>query len=1073
MESDSDEELGVLASGFSFQNIEEPEDDRETKGKEGSGYKPSLPFFSLSEVEVLVVESNVEALNVLRENVQQMVDSELIDKPERNHSTALLQLEIISIASNVAAGEYFKVLESPLIAPLLARYETRDRSFRIKNRVDRYMVAEVMTFIKEGLSAKIENCPENSLPSQTKDERGGEINYVSFQGDLDFKEPNMAGPDVHVSQRVLRAAAVMFAGAALLGLYQQANWTGPPLNDEKVEKLYPLPFVQDIFDNVTKEKSYTEDEKKAIEKAKADAKASSAISGKKVDSFNLDKYPKLHVYTGKKLEANGEPVYRDAKYIHYLHVARVLLRSITKPTLKASAVDPDDFLPAEALEAGAPGAAKPKPKPEKVPAEIRLAQTANWWASRSSCCHHETMERHKANDPSLKLEMDQCFEKTLKNKIVLSGQYKNLEARLYLEWGICCHKFDDPEGAKRSFQKAREASGLEVSLSGALGKRTKFQTESKSQLVLLAKSSTTKVDTNESPSDDEDDVVENGDLEKDTNDEELDPNDPEASMVGKTKVLGIRTIRLKELDEYTPLREKIKFTDDEADALERKGRLSEIDQAIVLGLCVDVKNSYAMENLTYVQRVMQHPQNWMIYSTALFLKSNLEYESTKTKDRAVLQMQLLVDQQSDRLTPLQATAKEIEDSAPVFERMKWLRGLAWPALWNLKRHLALKYLSMGVVKSALQICEEVFLWEEAVDCLLAMGAKARAIKLVNERLEISPTSNLYCQMGILTQEIDWFEKAWEFSGRRYSRAKRLWARASFELGDYKSSISHFEDALKINPLKPYAWLRLGVAAMRLEDWRTAKRAFIQVTSQEPTDGEAWANLCAVYDKMDQPKAALNAICEAVKYQRNSWKIWENYLTFTLREKEWSLALDALNSLIDLRVGLGGKSNKDGEVDVQALVVIVEALVSENQMAHLIPPDETKIAGTDERSIAIKKNNFLRRKLGTLFRRIKAECKSDANVWKIFSVYFKCFKDRESYRDCLIRRVRALQVPDWERDESKAGRVCKAVIETVKAYRQDSESLPSLKAQATNLLETTIERVEEFPELVASLQVISS
>jgi hypothetical protein len=62
------------------------------------------------------------------------------------------------------------------------------------------------------------------------------------------------------------------------------------------------------------------------------------------------------------------------------------------------------------------------------------------------------------------------------------------------------------------------------------------------------------------------------------------------------------------------------------------GRLNSIEEAIVLGLCVDVKNSYAMELLTaeqmmaFVSRVMEHQQNWSVFSAALLIKSKLEFE---------------------------------------------------------------------------------------------------------------------------------------------------------------------------------------------------------------------------------------------------------------------------------------------------------------------------------------------------------------------------------------------------------------------------------------------------------------
>ena len=138
----------------------------------------------------------------------------------------------------------------------------------------------------------------------------------------------------------------------------------------------------------------------------------------------------------------------------------------------------------------------------------------------------------------------------------------------------------------------------------------------------------------------------------------------------------------------------------------------------------------------------------------------------------------------------------------------------------------------------------------------------------------------------------------------------------FELGDYPACIGHLQDAVDINPLFPHAWFRLGVAAMRTEQWRTAKNAFIQVTAQEPSQGDAWANLSAVYDKMGDQEAALRAVEQAAKHTRYSWKVWENYLTLSLKQKEWSMAIQAMEQLIDLKVGIGARSKKEGDVDVQ-------------------------------------------------------------------------------------------------------------------------------------------------------------
>ena len=61
--------------------------------------------------------------------------------------------------------------------------------------------------------------------------------------------------------------------------------------------------------------------------------------------------------------------------------------------------------------------------------------------------------------------------------------------------------------------------------------------------------------------------------------------------------------------------------------------------------------------------------NWSVYSYSLLLKSYVEYENYRTKERAILQLQVLVDQLSNETTPLLSNKKENENSAPVWERL--------------------------------------------------------------------------------------------------------------------------------------------------------------------------------------------------------------------------------------------------------------------------------------------------------------------------------------------------------------------------------------------------------------------
>ncbi len=810
--------------------------------------------------------------------------------------------------------------------------------------------------------------------------------------------------DQFVKKSPVNKCATMVLGASLLHLFIQANWTGPPLSEERVYSFYSLPFTSNIAQSF--------DANSRMDSLASDARAASAASGKPKEVNDLDKYPEIHYAVQQEMEVSGEMFYSETKYSLLLLASRALIELAHRN-------------------------------------ETCSLQTSGWWLARLLATHQESL-LDKNIAASLKNELDDGLQYTIQmnhwdQRDTVIDNPDQVATRFWVESGVMYHKFNDTQNAKVSLQQALNYSGLRVQLSGALGKRTKFQEEDKSQLILLASSSTTEIEEKK-PNDPElKDVEQVEKKEKNSTGTNTDVinqstvtevNDEEPMQFGRKIVNGIRTVELEELDEHTHLREDILFKDDgDNNKLEKVGALSPLDQSIVLGLCVDVKNSYAFEPLTaeemlaYVNRVLQHPKNWMVYSTALLIKSQLEFEKFKTKERAVLQMQILVDQQSDRLTPLQFRKRDVDDSAPAHERLLWIHALSWPPVWSLNRGLASKYFEIGVVGSALEIFTSLKMWEQAVECLVSMGKKNRAETLIKERMEVSPSANLMCVYGnLLDDDASWYEKAWLFSNRRFARAKRLLATCSFKKGDYESCITHLEEALKINPLFPQSWFRLGAAAMRVSKFQIAKNAFSQVVAQEPTDGEAWGNLCAVLVKLNRFEEALNAVCEGVKHSRENWKMWENYVTLSLRTENWNMAINGVSKLIDLRAGLGPKSRKDGTVDIGALDLLTHVILDKKQEI------EEQKGQLNETSDDYQAYELLKMNYDQLLQKIIAECKSDEKVWKIMAHYYHGIGNNDQWRDMLLRRFRVLQqIPDWERSQESVIQVASAVNDLYVGY----------------------------------------
>ena len=180
-----------------------------------------------------------------------------------------------------------------------------------------------------------------------------------------------------------------------------------------------------------------------------------------------------------------------------------------------------------------------------------------------------------------------------------------------------------------------------------------------------------------------------------------------------------------------------------------------LDQCILLSLCLDVKNNNPRHGLTteemfpYVRRVQKNPNNWIVHSQCLLIKSRLEFESSKTADRAVLQMQVrahihtylcfrlrlliyswrlpdrvlsscsfqvLMEQFFDEEQDLKKKPHEV-----VRERAAFLFATAFPCRLSLQRELGDRFLTMGMAASALAIFEQFELWENVITCYRVMS----------------------------------------------------------------------------------------------------------------------------------------------------------------------------------------------------------------------------------------------------------------------------------------------------------------------------------------------------------------
>ena len=468
---------------------------------------------------------------------------------------------------------------------------------------------------------------------------------------------------------------------------------------------------------------------------------------------------------------------------------------------------------------------------------LKALRSSNMWCGRS-CVAHQRLLHVRTMEPSPTLwdEASCVFKQVVDLFSPENTDNHLLSSRVLLEWGLAQHHFEYNDKGKNTFQKALELSGLTIELTGAEGKRTKYQKESKAQLLIRTSTKTfSKVH----------DATSNKNIL------------PE----------------LIEFNEDSHLLEQINF-EERKDNLEDE-TLSMLHQSVLLALCLDVKNENPMDELTcetrmaYLERVLYQPSNqkqqqdWMIYATTLLERAWLEYtHKSSAKERALLQMQALVDQHTERLTITQSTVQSaVTDSAPAQIRLMNIHVIVYPPRWAMKADLAEKYARLGIVTTAAELFTEVEMWDDVVECYRRAGRENTAEEVVRKQLEVSETPRMWAALGDITKNKTYYEKALEVSNNKYATAFIALGRYYFEHNELKLSSEMLEKGLDLKPLMPGVWFLLGTISMRTKDWGTALKAFSEVVQQEPEEADAWANVAAIHMHNKDPARAFPALNE--------------------------------------------------------------------------------------------------------------------------------------------------------------------------------------------------------------------
>ena len=527
------------------------------------------------------------------------------------------------------------------------------------------------------------------------------------------------------------------------------------------------------------------------------------------------------------------------------------------------------------------------------------------------------------------------------------------------------------EKARRDLEHAAEINGFEFALTGKLGKRTKFQTRDLSQLVVLAKS---REDGRE-------------EIEK-AKPKKLDLNDDTLlEAISFTKDENVTAEKSTTVHEESNLPASLASLDPS-----EQPKLSTLDSITLLSIASAITNTSPDHGLTreetlpYATRVLDSGStNWQVYSQALLVRSRIESYKSRTVERAVLQLQALVDQVIADTTTADAQGEqpttflprpEASECAPAEERVEYLWYINFPTRWSLEAELAERWVSLGGLRTALDIYERLHMWAEAALCYAATEREEKARLMVRKQL-YKPTNpdkedendkyegperdvlppdapRLFCILGDIDTDISMYERAWVVSMERYARAQRSLARhyVSQKPPAFEKAEEAYTKSLKINRLNHAAWFALGCIQLELQKWQDAVESFTRTVQLEESDAEAWSNLAAALVNLPPPspeqttaapaadeeadvvrkepidpykpkRDALAALHRAVRFKHDNPRMWDNILTVATSipppHTPFRDVLSSFQRVIQLR------GPKDGEKCIDADVF--SALVS--------------------------------------------------------------------------------------------------------------------------------------------------
>jgi len=328
---------------------------------------------------------------------------------------------------------------------------------------------------------------------------------------------------------------------------------------------------------------------------------------------------------------------------------------------------------------------------------------------------------------------------------------------------------------------------------------------------------------------------------------------------------------------------------------------------------------------SFIQKVLEAPNSWQLYSAGLFWRSKIESDRGRTMERACLQFKALAEQ-----------VDFCDNSETVISRLPWSFSVYFPSEWECDREQGLLFASLGAFKTALDIFERREMFEEAVQCLINLGRIDDAQSVVVTQLERFPEdAKLICVHGDVKKVIwegtyqqqnhqqvnqsvqdcplfkdveETYLRAWSVSGNRLAKAQRSLGSLYYMIGDYKRVRASLAKAVAINPLFESSWFLLGFASIQLEDFEGALRSFTRLINLNQDNPEAWKHIANCQVKLGKLDEAHRALAQVTRLQFDISDGWLSLFSVSLSVGEPMDAIRSLRRYIEILVSSSSESS---------------------------------------------------------------------------------------------------------------------------------------------------------------------